>query len=129
MTTTETDQHLDAVTIRQLTWKSGIATSVAVAIVRHMITCPGVLWPDEISYDSVPSLTAADANCIRIAYRNLTRQGIIAHGTSFRRSTAENSRGRTIFCYTLASRSRAELFLRRNGVPVKPQPELFEETN
>lgn len=119
------DTHLDAVTIRQLSWKPSVARNVAGRIVQTALQA-GVIWPDEVDFENVPSLTAADANCIGIAWRNLTRQGIIMRGSSYRRSNAENSKGRTIFCYALASADRARTFLRRNQMPVtERQQELL----
>ena len=111
---------LDKHTINMMTWKATTSRAVACAIVRHMMTCQDVLWPDEINFNEVPGYNTDDANCVGLAYRNLARQGIIRHGSSFRRSTAENARGRTIFPYLLESRARAELFLKRNGAAVTP---------
>ena len=117
---------LDLATLQQMTWKATTTRAIACTIVSHMLSCPDVLWPDEISFSEVPGYNTDDANCVGLAYRNLARQGIIRHGSSFRRSTAENARGRTIFPYMLESRSRAELFLKRNGGQVAPtQVELI----
>ena len=119
------DTHLDAVTINQLTWKPSVARNVAGRIVQTALQA-GTVWPDEVDYEGTPSLTTADANCIGIAWRNLTRQGIIQRGSSYRRSHAENSRGRTIFCYGLASAARARTFLRQNQMPItERQQELL----
>lgn len=113
----KTEAHLQEVLVNQLTWKPGAARNAAVRIVKHALECEGVLWPDEVDLDTVH---ADDRNCIGTAYKNLAKQGILEHGASFRRSRSEGSRGRTIFSYRLASRARAELFLRRNLAEVKP---------
>ena len=119
------DTHLDDVTIRQLTWKPSVARNVAGRIVQAALL-EGFIWPDEVCYDGVPSLTAADANCIGTAWRNLTKQGILQRGSNYRRSTSDRSKGRTIFCYALASAARARTFLRRNQMPVtERQQELL----
>ena len=117
---TPTDQgihpsaRLDSATLAQLTWKPGTARAVAVAIVQHALNGPDVIWPDQVDY-SATGMTPDDKNCVGLAFRNLQRNGIIQHGSSFRRSQAQGANSRTIFSYTLASRSRAELFLKRNG--------------
>lgn len=106
--------HLDAALIAQLSWKPSITRMVAATIVHQALNAPDVLWPDEVDYRAT-GMTEADKNCVGLAFRNLTRQGILEHGASFRRSTAPGANSRTIFSYRLASRSRAELFLKRNG--------------
>jgi hypothetical protein len=109
-----TDATLDSVLIRQLTWKPSIATAVACRIVQTALT-DDHLWPDEVDFSQIPSLTEADKNCIGLAWRNLVRQGILERGTSFRRSTAPNANGRTVFAYRLVSFGMAKTFLERNG--------------
>lgn len=105
---------LDQATIKQLTWKPGTARAVAVAIVSHALNGPDILWPDQVDY-STTGMTTDDKNCVGLAFRNLQRNGILEHGANFRRSEIKVANGRTIFSYRLASRSRAELFLKRNG--------------
>mgnify|MGYP006288136807 CR=1 FL=1 len=110
-----TDQTLDAITLKQLTWKPTVARSVAVRIVQHATMCDH-LFPDEVDFENIPSLTEADKNCIGTAWRNLVKQGILERGVNFRRSTAPNANGRTVFAYRLASVGLAKTFLERNGV-------------
>lgn len=120
MNTQEIDAHLDATTIRQLTWKPGTMRTIACKIVRQALT--GEVWPDQINTDAVQP---EDMNCIGTCYRNLTRAGIIEPTSDFRRSTASHSNGRKVFRYVLGRRSLAETFLQRNGETViKQQTEL-----
>lgn len=120
-----TDQALDEITIKQLTWKPTVARNVAVRIVQAALA-DDHLFPDEVDFENVPSLTEADKNCIGMAWRNLVRQGVLERGTSFRRSTAPNANGRTVFAYRLARVGLAKTFLERNGVAWDAgQKELF----
>lgn len=120
-----TDTILDEITIKQLTWKPTVARNVAVRIVQTALASDH-LFPDEVIFEGVPSLTEADKNCIGTAWRNLVNQGILERGTSFRRSTAPNANGRTVFAYKLASVGLAKTFLERNGVAWDAgQKELF----
>ena len=120
-----TDQHLNEVALKQLTWKPGALRNVAIAVVEKVVALPFTVWPDEIDLESI---ALDDRNCIGSAWRLLTKAGIVKHSGDYRRSTAETSRGRTIFRYELASLSLAQTFLTRNGrTPTKPQAELFGE--
>ena len=85
-----------------------------------------VVWPDELDYSHINSLTAADRNTIGCAFKNLRRQCILMHGTGIRESKAPGANSRTIFSWRLNSRARAELFMKRNGSQVTPtQQELI----
>ena len=119
-----TDQHLDDVAVKQMMFKPGISRDIACRIVRAALTS-GSFWPDEVNLDDVPSLTAADSGCRGIAWRNLTRAGIITTTGHFRRSTAKGRHGSKVFQYAIASRALAQTFLRRNGDDFEPQPNLL----
>lgn len=125
MNTTEstTDQHLNEVALKQLTWKAGPLRDVACLIAEKVTVEPYTIWPDEIA---LASINSDDRNCVGSAWRLLTRAGVIKPTSDFRRSTAETSRGRKIFRYDLASMALARTFLRRNGrTPQSKQVEMF----
>jgi len=119
-----TDQHLDSIAVKQMMFKPGISRDIACRIVRAALAA-GSIWPDEVKLDDVPSLTAADSGCVGIAWRNLTRAGIIAPAGQFRRSKAEGRHGSKVFLYNITSRSLAQTFLKRNGDDYEPQPRLL----
>lgn len=112
---------LDDKTIKMLTWKPQVCRDIAVAIVRAVLKSP-TIWPDEVGLGFVQP---ADKNCIGVAWRRLKNNGIISHGTAFRRSKSEGAAKRTIFCYTLANRTLAEKFLALNAAPVVPRQPTF----
>jgi len=117
------DNALNEATIKVLTWKPSVVRNVARCIVERVVCEPFGVWPDELVLDFVSD---ADVNSIGIAWRLLTRAGVIRHTANFRRSTAEGARGRTIFLYQLSSMARAQTFLQRNGfVELDPQGQLF----
>src|SRR5579862_4662289 len=93
--------ELDKILINQLTWKPCATTSAAITIVITVANKPYYVYPDAVDLSFICN---ADKNVIGSAWRNLTRQGIIKHGINFRRSKSKESKGRTIFSYTLASR-------------------------
>ncbi len=117
-----TDAHLDAVTIRKLTWQNNLVTDIAKRIVQAALAASSGLWPDELEWKDVP---AESKNTIGIAWRLLKTAKIIEPTADFRRSKPRTAaRGRIIFRYTIASHSRAATFLKRNGASYNPQPEL-----
>lgn len=116
------DAHLDQVAVAQLTWKPSISRDIAACIVQTAASAAGTLWPDEVNFTGVPCLTEADKNCIGIAWRCLTKFGVIIPTGSFRRSTAEGANGRKVFEYRLASLALAQRWLKVNGYNSQVQP-------
>ena len=108
------EAHLASVALKQMTWKPGIVRDVSAKIVQKALE-HGMLWPDEVSFGGINSLTPADMNCIGTAWKNLARQGIIIPTGRFRRSTTEHARGRKVFEYRTASLSLARRWLAANG--------------
>ncbi len=124
-TASNTDQHLNEVALKQMTWKPGPLRDVACLIAEKVSVEPFTIWPDEIV---LTAINRDDRNCVGSAWRLLTKAGVIKPTADFRRSTAETSRGRKIFRYELASLSLARTFLKRNGrAPQTKQVELFSE--
>jgi hypothetical protein len=115
------DGVLNAVAIKQLTWKPSQLRNIAVAITRAALN-KSLIWPDEIDFSHV---AMPDKNCIGSAWRMLTKAGVIEAIPEFRRSRAADANGRKVFHYALASRRRALTFLERNGEPYDPQPTLL----
>lgn len=111
MNTQEVDQHLDDVTIKQLTWKPGINVNVAVAILKGFIE-DRIQWTDEVDLGFV---LPTDVNCIGTTWRRLSNLGILKPMEQFRRSTKDASKGRKVFKYRLANEGLAKAFLKRNG--------------
>ena len=124
------DAHLDQVTVKLLTWKPGLMLSVAIAVTHHAMNRGSgqSFYPDEVAISE--EIIQQSPNCIGLCYRNLATAGIINATGHFRRSSMDlrkASRGRKVFEYVLASRARAETFLKRNGdraIPANPQKEL-----
>lgn len=118
------DVHLDDVIIRQLTWKPSTCQQIALAIVAFFTAHPfNSHFTDEVDLSFV---SKSDTSCIGTAWRNLCRNDILEHGTNFRRSKKEASKGSTIFDYRLKSVARAKTFLQRNNVHIKDeQPRLL----
>lgn len=111
----ETDAHLDEVTIKQLMWKPGVAQSLAVTILAHMVGRDDrIVFPDEIKTDWIGT---ESRNIIGTTWRTLAKMGIIKRTSGYRRSVAKNSNGRTIFSYRIESENLARAFLKRNGCP------------
>ena len=50
-----TDAHLDAVTIRKLTWQNNLVTDIAKRIVQAALAASSGLWPDELEWKDVPA--------------------------------------------------------------------------
>jgi hypothetical protein len=119
MNAQEIDAHLDDATIKVLTWKPGTARNIAVAILGHIVgENDRIIWPDQIDTRDV---VAGDRNAIGLTWRTLVKVGILKRTECSRRSTADGSRGRTIFSYRLVDESKARTFLKRNGwSPTKP---------
>jgi hypothetical protein len=117
------EQQLDQVALKQLTWKPSLIRNLAVTIVEKILATDK-LWPDEIS---LAGLSPDDRNTVGIAWRLLTRAEVIQQTGSYRKSNADGRRSGTVFEYELKSRARAETFLRRNGrTMIEPnQRELF----
>lgn len=118
------DAQLDAATISQLTWKPSVKRDIAVKILGHMVgNNDRIVWPDEIDFTSIAK---DDRNCIGTTWRTLAKMDMIKRMDGHRRSTSEESRGRTIFSYRLTNEALARAFLRRNGVVniKRGQPEL-----
>jgi hypothetical protein len=110
MNTQEINTHLEVVKDRQIAFKSPTIQRLACRIVRAAVT-GGYVWPDQVSHDDIP---AQDRNCIGSTYRLLCNVGIIQRQPHFRRSEADDSKGRTIFQYALLDRQLGRAFLRRN---------------
>lgn len=113
----EKAQHnLNEVALKQLTWKPSVLRTIAVRVTNAALA-ERVVWPDSIDVSDVQPL---DVNCIGSAYRQLVKAGVIEMTRDFRRSEAKNARGRIIHAYRLASKSKANTFLARNGAKVPP---------
>jgi hypothetical protein len=108
----EIDAHLDDVTIKQLTFKPGVATDVAVAIVKHYVEHL-VAFADEVN---LPALADADVNCVGLAWRRLANVGIICQTGDHRRSQRDRRKGGVVWKYRLLSHKLAVTFLARNGI-------------
>lgn len=105
------DEILDDVALKQFVWKNTKLLTACLMIAEKALQ-RGVFWPDELTFDFL--LTDDDRNCIGSAWRICSKKLAIVEKTgSFRRSTGENSNGRTIFQYKLVSRPLAEAFLKR----------------
>lgn len=123
MNTQQIDRHLEQVKDRQIAFKNPAIRGVAVRVVETAIASPHSFWPDQVEHDD---LADADRNTIGSAFRLLVNAGLITRANAYRRSTAAGAKGRTIFGYSLTSRTLAETFLRRNGSSRKQsQLELF----
>lgn len=107
------ETQLDAVTIKQLTWKPSVIRNVAVGIVQKIIMHPFKLWPDQVSLSAV---TQQDRQVVGTAWRLLSKADVIQQTGEYRKSTAPGRRSSLVFEYELRSMSRAQTFLRRNGV-------------
>lgn len=116
------DAALDAVALKQLTWKPNIIRNVGIAITRHYLD-DRIAWADEVELEEI---TKNNSACIGTAWRMLAKAKIIERVPQTRRSTKANSKGRTVFKYRLLSEKRARTFLARNGyTALTPgQPEL-----
>jgi hypothetical protein len=121
--TSASEQQLDQVALKQLTWKPSVIRNLAVDIVEKALAAD-TLWPDEIS---LAGLSPTDRNTVGIAWRLLTRAEVIQQTGSYRKSNADGRRSGTVFEYELKSRARAETFLKRNGRTVVrgEQQEMF----
>ena len=123
-------EQLDEVALNQLTWKPSAVRTVAVEIVKKILSPPFTfkLWPDQISLANV---CAADHPCVGTAWRLLTRAKVIQQTGQYRKSLAPGRSKGSIFEYELKSRARAETFLKRNDHPVPrlDQPEFWKPPN
>jgi hypothetical protein len=121
--TSASEQLLDQVALKQLTWKPSLIRNLAVTIVERALATD-TLWPDEIS---LAGLLPTDRNTVGIAWRLLTRAEVIQQTGDYRKSNADGRRSGTVFEYQLKSRTRAETFLKRNGRTVVrgEQQEMF----
>jgi hypothetical protein len=117
------DIELDDVAIKQLMWKPGPMRTAAVSIVRAALE-NRTFWPDTLGLEE--TIGSKDKNCIGSAFRILIKTGIIRKTGDWRQSRQDDSRGRTVFEYTLSgSAGLARSFLRANDVePPKEQGEL-----
>lgn len=118
----KTDSYLDEKTLLQLTFKPGICRNVAVTIATAAeASASSSIWADEIP---LPELQPEDKNTIGLAFRNLSRWGIIERcegATDHRRSRREGRKGGVCWRYVVKSRKLLRAFLRANGAPI---PEL-----
>lgn len=115
MNNAKINTHLENVKDLQMAFKSQVVKNVARNIVEVALI-KGHLWPDDIDTSNVEK---QDKNCIGSVYRWLCNINVLVRGGEFRRSKSDGSRGRTIFKYHLVSRSKANAFLRANGMVVK----------
>lgn len=107
------DATLDATALKLLTWKPSIMRNIAITIAaRAVYEEDRVFWADDIDFGFIDK---KDRNCIGMAWRMLISAGILKRTNLNRRSTKDASKGRVVFKYRLASKTRAETFLRRNG--------------
>jgi hypothetical protein len=120
---TTSEQQLDQVALKQLTWKPSVIRNLAVEIVERALAAD-TLWPDEIP---LAGILPTDRNTVGIAWRLLTRAEVIQQTGEYRKSNADGRRSGTVFEYELKSRARAETFLRRNGrtAVCSQQQEMF----
>ena len=119
------DTHLDAVALKQLTWKPSAVRNVPVGIVSKIILPPFKVWPDQVSLAAV---SQEDRQAVGTAWRLLSKSEVIKQTGNYRKSTAAGRRSSLVFEYELHSTNRAKTFLRRNGVTpqtVETQAELF----
>ncbi len=125
MSTTQTvDTKLDDATLKQLAWKPTKHRDIALAITTHFLR-DRIAWADTVDLSFV---AAEDLNCIGTAWRELMRVRILEPMGMFKRSKKEDSKGRKVFKYRLASEPLARAFLRRHGINFRnpKQPELFQ---
>ena len=111
LTQEQVDARLDGVLIKQLTWKTGPARSIGVAVVQHFLRCPDAFTDDvDLSF-----VQPTDKMCIGSVWRNLRNRGILNQTNDHHRSRLPLCNGRFVFRYTLRSRALAERFVRING--------------
>lgn len=119
----------------QVVWKGDVVMTYAVGFVKaaHALALKGhPVGSDDVDdqyqpFDSPGAAGSAiamlrDAHVITDCFESIPALGI--HGGR-RRSKRESANGRKISCYRVCSIGAAEEFLRRNGVEVSRQPELF----
>lgn len=111
------DAHLDDVATAQLMWKPSATRDFAAQIVTKALKVVGTFWPDELTLRGVKP---ADKNCVGTAYRLLAKYGVIAWTVRHRRSKREDSAGRQVFEYRLASEALARRWLKENGYDKAP---------
>lgn len=109
---TTSEQQLDQVALKQLTWKPSTVRNLAIAVVEKILRPPYSLWPDQLNLAGV-SLT--DRHVVGIAWRLLTKAEVIRQTGLYRKSEAPDRNSGVVFEYELRSRARAETFLKRNG--------------
>ena len=115
VTPEQVEAHLSDVIIKQLTFKIGVSTNIAVCIAEHLLK-DKICWADEIPF---PVINAEDRNCIGGAFKRLARIQIIERMEGhYRRSKKKERRGGIIFKYRIGNESLAKTFLKRNGVSV-----------
>lgn len=124
-TKAQTNARLDEATLAQYTFKPGLVRNVAVAIATALHNKRGQpVWADEVA---LPELQSFDKNLIGLAWRNLTRWGIIARiEEQHRRSKVKSRNGGIAFQYRAPNWTLLEVFLARNSWCPRPtQGELL----
>lgn len=119
ISTIDNDAEVNLAATQLFCWKPGKVLAVAVAVVTKAVDGQAMsFWPDSVDVSFVGD---DDKATIGIAYRMLTKCGLIAKTGAFRKSKTQHGHGRTIFSYRLVSLSLAYTFLGRHGQTVQPQ--------